>query len=428
MACTVIWIVTRWTQNLCAGVLAGVLIAIDRDQIFYATEARSYALAQLIGVLQIYFLAELILHRTTLKLIVCVFLTSLMIYLHYTTGLILVAECIAVVAYCVYQKKSDPLASTVVVMACSVLICLPLLSHMTEVHSRRNNWAGFIFANHISEIFTIMPMWILLMVPAMGLIADRLFIKVEKPKESEEAVSDSLLIVRSLNVVLLVILPIAITWLITSQFWLPLFSRRYLIVSLGGTFLLTGLVVGMIQSRVIQIIIGVVCISLPFLLTAATGSYHYQRMPNNLSFMRYEDWRSTVQLLNREKRFQSGPILLASGLIEAEGLRDSSNADLVDYSLLPMTSAYPLEFDSQLIPLSYNFPGELQPWQLNQLGDSHRFTIVVRARRPEALQLVIDQLQTSLNHARDNSLPPVHLKVVLEKDYHGIYVRLLERT
>lgn len=432
LASIVTWIVTRWTKNLWAGVLAGVLIAIDRDQIFFATEARSYAAAQLIGVLQIYFLVELILHRTISKMITCVLLTSLMIYLHYTTGLILVAECLAVVVCCCMTKKFQSLYDATLMMGCSLVLCLPVMSHLLEVHARKENWASFVKVNSVTEIFTILPMWLLLLVPAVLWCIDHLYRRLVAADKEERSTSGSDLSMRFLFVSAAVMLPVILAWVLTYQGWLHLFMNRYLIVSLGGLFLLAGLIFGMIRKGVLVTSM-FVCLGLPFVLSTISGSLYDHRLPHDLYRMRYEDWRSTVQLLNREEPYQSGPILLKSGLIESDGLRQSSEPSLVNYSLLPLTSAYPLNFDAHLIPLAYRNAGKLEPWQLQKLGNSKRFTIVVRGRvhpvtGADPCNLVIQQLENSINQSRHKEMAAIHLKILLEENYPGVRVRLLERV
>ena len=53
------WMTARWTQSRWLGVLAAALVAVDRVQIFFATEARPYALIELVAVVHVAIVAEL---------------------------------------------------------------------------------------------------------------------------------------------------------------------------------------------------------------------------------------------------------------------------------------------------------------------------------------------------------------------------------
>jgi hypothetical protein len=54
------------------------------------------------------------------------------------------------------------------------------------------------------------------------------------------------------------------------------------------------------------------------------------------------------------------PVLLASGFIEADGLRQPHDPLLEDYCLLPVTSLYPLDVErADIFPLAFHEPGQL---------------------------------------------------------------------
>jgi hypothetical protein len=92
-------------------------------------------------------------------------------------------------------------------------------------------------------------------------------------------------------------------------------------------------------------------------------------------------------------------VLVASGLIEADSLREPHGELLEDYCLLPVTSLYPLDADrSDMFPLPMQEPGRLE--QVVEMLLIHRggAWLIVRGDR-QAGQRVAARIRANLQRS-----------------------------
>ena len=99
----------------------------------------------------------------------------------------------------------------------------------------------------------------------------------------------------------------------------------------------------------------------------------------NETAMVVEDWRGAVAYIN-ENVSDEDYVLVSSGLIESDELDDThSNAALVDFSLLPVTSLYAIEAPADRIsPLRTSDPNVLTRDQKRKFKHSRRTWMVLR--------------------------------------------------
>jgi hypothetical protein len=112
---------------------------------------------------------------------------------------------------------------------------------------------------------------------------------------------------------------------------------------------------------------------------------------------RYEDWRSAAAWLDEQRSGQGGPVLLYSGLIEAQLLRAPHDPFLEDYCLFPLTSLYPIAAArSDLVPLPLDDPGRLDPSLRARVIQRGVAWLVVRAS-PDISERIAKQLLSDLH-------------------------------
>ena len=127
-----------------AGLVAAGLIAVDPLSIFYATEARPYALLQLLAVMHVGLTAEIV---TRPNLAVClgwVFVGAAPFHLHYTAALLLATEVLFVIGVGVVQRLQSPYPWSGVCRSggCSRFFVCRLFGMFKAAH--RENWAAFV--------------------------------------------------------------------------------------------------------------------------------------------------------------------------------------------------------------------------------------------------------------------------------------------
>jgi hypothetical protein len=159
-----------------------------------------------------------------------------------------------------------------------------------------------------------------------------------------------------------------------------LFFWRYLIACAPAAALLASSSVELAPWRWAKLVLGV------FLFLAVLWSsdivsrlYHEGRV----IAARGEDWRESIAWLNEETEQTQFPVLVWSGLIEADALRQPHDELFLEYCLFPVNSLYPLDAEpADLFPLPLKQPGRLQ--QVVEMLIVHRggAWLIVRGDRP----------------------------------------------
>ena len=151
--------------------------------------------------------------------------------------------------------------------------------------------------------------------------------------------------------------PLVLAWCLTAADWLRLFFPRYLIVTAAAPIALAALACAACPGRILRIVCAV-------LVTAAIvwdGDLlsQYQEDGRVLGD-RCQDWRSAVAAINAAKERGPLPVLVRSGLIEADQLRKAPSESLREYCLLPVSGIYRIEPPhGELIPLPTSRAGRL---------------------------------------------------------------------
>ncbi len=131
---------------------------------------------------------------------------------------------------------------------------------------------------------------------------------------------------------------------------------------------------------------------------------------------RGQDWRGAVAWLNTV-RDDSAPVLVRSGLIEADRLRPDSSERLREYCNLPVTGLYVLDRPGVIFPLPTSNTGQLSSAAIALLEDAHGGWLVINAR-PAA--------HKNLRRELRDSFPGGRLRFVREKSFGNVAVWQVE--
>ena len=114
---------------------------------------------------------------------------------------------------------------------------------------------------------------------------------------------------------------------------------------------------------------------------------------------RNDDWRGCVSWLNERLPQTQFPVLVFSGLIEADELRQPHDELLEDYCLAPVNSLYPLDVDrGDMFPLPLHEPGRLE--QVAEMLIVHRGGAWLVARGNQRVgRRIADQIASHLGAA-----------------------------
>jgi hypothetical protein len=248
--------------------------------------------------------------------------------------------------------------------AAVAVLCLPALGNLRAIFARRENWAAFVQPE---------PFWT---------VADWFPWTLSAPL----AIAGTMATTPHRRIVCLAIawllVPATIAWITTATDLARLFFPRYLIASAPAAILLAAICTDYAPWRWSKVALSV-------LLVVAglwnSGIVEQVREDGRVIGDRNEDWRGAMQWLNERLPGQPYPVLVASGLIEADALRQPHDRLLEDYCLFPVTSLYPLAIDRiNLIPLNFREPWRLDPDVRQIVGERGGAWLVVRGSQQSA--------------------------------------------
>jgi mannosyltransferase len=384
--------VVRWTGNAWLGVLAAWLVAVDPKQIYYATEARPYALVQLLAVLHVVLLVELIQRPTFGRRALFVAGAVLLFHLHYTAGLLFVGELAAYLLWRLIQH--EPLAydgkSLTLDLFFIVAFCLPAIGNLLQIYGRRTNWEAFVGQKPVTEVLNLWP-------AAWGAVLAILwadsFVRINEDGTQagrESMVATSMPLAKStspltpdpelppLVVLLWELVPVGLAWLLTATDVARVLFPRYVIASAPAATLLAVLCLRMVPSRSLQAVLAIGLAA--FALRSSHVIDQYQ-LHGRFIGDRRDDWRGAITFFSEHAEHDQYPVLVRSWLIEADGLATSHTPELAEYCLYPVTSIYPLAANrDRLVPLPRTGGGKLDAETIEQIRTSGGAWLILGGR------------------------------------------------
>jgi hypothetical protein len=399
--------IVRWTACHSAGLLAALLVAVDRNCVFYGQEARTYALVQLVGLLHVGLFVGLLgwprgnaggadgtgepggfrlparglgpeKRRLALRL-TWVASGALLFYLHYTAVLLVAAEVVYYVLLCVFsrgtlvgaagfrcaaaaerpEQRAYGWPQFALDFALLALSFLPAVPHLREIAQRRQNWLSFVPARslwRIWEIGSLFPLHVYLLVPLAVLAASWAYQRIRWGRQAAAAAGRCPPGRWFLLALCWLLVPLTLAWAATVLGSTPLFFRRYLMVAAVAPILWAALCCAACPSLVWR---G----ACAWLVVAAAvydgGMVRQWCQDGRVVGDRNQDWRSAAAYVNQHAG-AAAPVFVRSGLIEAEHWYSSEDPLRREFCLLPVLGLYRLDHARQtLFPLPISPPAVL---------------------------------------------------------------------
>ena len=356
------WLIRKWTGNPLVACCGATLVAWDRNFIFYSQEARPYALMQLVAVGQVVSLWCLQQSNRHWLRATYVLGTVLLIYLHITAALLLVAECIWLLPALALRRRGAvyEIRHFAVDMICVAAAVVPLIPQLLSIASRRASWALFAGNHSWSEMAGWFSLEEYVVLPLFGLVIASL---LERSGNDRPAAPKSDLLAIYL-VTCWFVVPVVVAWLATITETARLFFPRYLLASALAPIIFAGLCLSAVRQVRIQ----------NTLLTIVLGVSVYQggtvqRFLADGRFLhdRNQDWPGAAQLINSTDGPFDRPVLVRSGFLEADRLLSNSSDLLRRYCLATVTSLYQIDAGHQFIPLPTTNSGHLDDVALSAI-------------------------------------------------------------
>ncbi len=422
LALGVTWLTIRWTRDHWLGLLAGLLIAGDSRFIFYATEARPYALLQSLAFWHILAACRRWESPTFRRRLEFWLTGAGIFYLHYTGALVWGASLVialfvprawsSLTRHSSKPQSDSPhelpelpgdhmsdspsglhsasgewtvpsprhrLGLVVADGGILLLLCSPTFAHLLEVLRRRDAWNSFIPSdpplfgvvgslNALHFVGIPLAMWLLVQIVWKFRTGHRI-----PTPQSLAAMACWWLI------------PVLAAWVATRADVARLFFPRYMVSSAAGAVLLGALCLGAslrcpasfrwlpwLSWRSIVRSASLATLVVALLL----DGYVLGMLTDGPRPLRREDWRGLAAVLEAEH--SSGPprgetrlLLVRSGLIEADGL-----------DLAPYEDRELLEYCRYMFAGIYRMPEDR--WQVTSVGNHSPFGISPALRREAA--------------------------------------------
>ena len=337
----------RWS----AAVLVAALIAFDGQFIFYATEARSYALVQLIGLVQAIFFWRILSNeseqfqykletRTSESFItqwlpllttfaIWTLLSIAILYCHYTSVWLLVAEAVVVLVLSIADRKFPIrfFCAGIAIIAAMVPACW----NIATVFDRRENWST---VSSNGQLWTDIEPWLVnwILIP-IGFAFAAWMIGFMRPSETDSSGQQRTERVLWLWIVLWAIIgPVGIA---SAELFgvAPMALVRYSIVCWVAIAIFASLPLKLSSPRVSWIVAGVILGSSFFSNWWTQELVSLKRLP----VFRDEDWVSTAAVLAESG--SSEPIFQLADVIEDIDAISITDERFRDYLLFPIGGA-----------------------------------------------------------------------------------------
>ncbi len=326
-----------------SALFAAFLVAIDHTSIFYSTEARPYAVVQLLSIAVLIASLNVVRQPSAAAPLWFIWACAALFYFQYTSALFLAAVMGALLIWAVFRPSQEyNWQSWLVDVGGTAAVCAPALVQLCYIAARRENWGSFIEQPKVSDLLLSYP-WLTAPVCLLPLC----FWKSARP------------LPRGLPLICTAAaLPVLLAWSLSHWQVAMLFHPRYVVSALSAMWIAVAIATQLASRRPVRI--GAMVVGAALALGWSGIAENIVRRGCVLTD-RQEDWRSAIAAAEDEHlQHPDWKILVHSGLIEADALRQPHDAEAREYGLLPVKALYPLHArEEALIPLPLREPGKL---------------------------------------------------------------------
>lgn len=342
----------RWSGSPIAALLGAALVATEQQFLFYSTEARPYALVQLVGLLQVALFAHVHAclddsgplparsYRGGPRLFL-IASSVVLFYLHYTAALLFVAEAAAflvVIGIAAGPGGREPerirsrVAAFFLDFVAIAVSCLPVAGVLWQIAQHRKQWDVLVTSlplDDLGRVFTVCLAIPLLLAITAGAV------RMSRGKRP-------VLIQPKWNALILTLFWMFLPGLLVVAFrqWANLVLLRYIIASAAAPMVLAALMIAVQVGKRTQIAAAV------SLLALAVGSAPWFAalvQSGRVVPDRNEDWRALVAMLNSSPVSKEEPVFVCSGLVEDGRLAGLADREFHEYCLFSVSGIYALD-------------------------------------------------------------------------------------
>ena len=404
--------VTCLARSRTAGAVAAVLAAVDPHSLFFALEARPYACVQLLALGQwVAWLASTgqpaprVARRGWLATSVLLF------YLHPTT-FVLTGVQLVIGNLLWWRTAPDRRGLAPVTGLVYATLCLPLVLVLSSVYARREAWETLMAPVAWTAPLTLFPLLWAWGPPLLGWGLDRLIprslsLQTQAAPGPSAARAPTALDIPWLA--LAVLSALAAAWALTASGQLPTFLRRYLLGVTGGSFAVAALLTRLPRHPGARRATTLTTILIFWAACGPSLPACWQGRPVRRGD---EPWRKILAHLATSWPDAQAPLLVASGLLEADALLDpvaQKQAFFREYCSLPVHSLYPCPVPADLVLPLPNHRMEVYLRQQSAVSTADRLWLLARGSRAPLARRAIEQVRPDLRLSQEWQLGTLFL-------------------
>ena len=337
--------VVVYRQTLCAASLlvVSVFFLFDYDTVFYASEARPYAMVQLLGVLQgaaffgwingVFNNNDRHYEGTGLG-VATAGLAAIIFYTHPTGMLLMVAQLIVVVGLCLV-KRQYPIGQLLVIAGVCAVLILPGVMMISFLWQRRENWSVVSDSDRVLHGLVTNAL-VMIVIPLLFVLLDR-FLNKPTPAVGHDPREPSRLLVLT---ACWAIIPSLIIYCLDVTGWVHLAIPRYAIIGTVAFPIFAAVAIARLSSDWLRWI--------PTVLTIGWMAYS-SAVPHYLFWgsFRHENWQEVVRIINEED--DSLPVFLVANLIEDKAAESNQTESFQRYLRFPLSGIPALSSPQRIV-------------------------------------------------------------------------------
>ncbi len=349
--------ITKWTQSLLAGLVSGLLLAIENNSLFFGTELRPFALVILCSsistVVFLHLLSSESRHQYSGRWCLLI-ITILFSAICQPTSLGVLAWLpLCLWGVWLYRnpkqfRRFTRLDAALIIVAMLTILILWQMT-LRQSWAEKSMWGSFATATNLQQVWSVWNWPCLLLIPSIPLLIILLIDAVSHSEVRGKPIIFGLGALAGLTM-----LATCLYWCLSKFEMIPVWHRRYFIAVLPMLACFGGGCLGYVQNRLSKS-----NTAMPVTLALATSIILclgiHQGMFKKLAHYpvalvkRGEHWRQAIQWL-QEKSRPEALILLDSGLIEGTSwitpkLFESGNEAKLEYICFPVHGPYRLNRD-----------------------------------------------------------------------------------
>ncbi len=409
MVVAVGYLVWEWTASRLVTFCACWLMAFETQYIFYSSEARPYALMQLLGVLQlILFWRWLERFRnagqanSTLGIWQhgdwgLVITTAMLVHLHLTAIWLPLAELLFFFFLATHPidrlskspsifRKQACQSGLIIAAICSILSA-PLIPHSLAIASERTNWEAVSSTFELISQVQDQVRWSIV-IPLLGLfgwIVFNGFLNL-RPTSNANAVLD--LKTKAWLTLMGWSVPVAAVVLLDLSGIAPLAMARYTLVGTPALPVFAAICLAMVPFHWQRIGLGA------FLLLGSwlANPWQAELFKNHaIPQLRFEDWMSPILEVNRSTEYQHFPVFLFANLIEDQNVKKNTDHYFQQYLTFPLTSLPPIDLSCRTVISHSTLDRQaLEQQHLEHLRECQGVWIIIRGSDELAMEIISD--------------------------------------